>query len=79
MHTGDYGTLDGDGYLRSALFMLLPLKSDAEYDIVQSLVESRCAANLMVDELIRKHTYTAFRMSSFEEERTCSLFKLRTS
>lgn len=34
MHTGDEVTLDGDGYLRSALFMPLSLKFVAERGIV---------------------------------------------
>ena len=46
MHTGDQVAMDGDSYLRSTLFMPLPLKYDVERGIVQSLVDLRCAANL---------------------------------
>jgi len=51
MHTGDQVAMDGDGYLRSTLFMLLPLKSGVKNGIVQSLADLRCAANLALDEL----------------------------
>jgi hypothetical protein len=40
MHTGDQVAMDGDGYLRSTLFMPLPLKSGVER-IVQSLADLR--------------------------------------
>ena len=46
MYTGDTVAMDGDGYLRSTLFMPLPLKYGVEHGIVQSLAELRCAANL---------------------------------
>jgi hypothetical protein len=51
MHTGDQVAMDGDGYLRSTLFMPLPLKPGVKHSIVQSLVDSRCVANLALDEL----------------------------
>jgi hypothetical protein len=51
MHTGDQVAMDGDGYLRSTLFMPLPLKSGVEHGIVQSLADLRYAANLVLDEL----------------------------
>lgn len=49
MHTGDQVAMDGDSYLRSTLFIPLPLKYDVER-IVQSLADLRCAANLALDE-----------------------------
>jgi hypothetical protein len=49
MHTGDQATLDNDGYLRSALYLLLPLTFDAEHGIIQSLGELRCVANHVMD------------------------------
>lgn len=52
MHTGDTVAMDGDGYLRSTLFMLLPLKYGVEHSMyftLQSLAELRCAANLALD------------------------------
>ena len=48
MHTGDEVILDGDGYLRSTLSMLLSLKFGVEHGIAQSLAESRCAVNLLM-------------------------------
>jgi hypothetical protein len=51
MHTGDEVILDDDGYLRSALFLLLSLKFGVEHNVVQSLAGSRCAANLVIHEL----------------------------
>jgi hypothetical protein len=51
MHTGDQVAMDGDGYLRSTLFMPLPLKSGVEHSIVQSLADLRCADNNALYEL----------------------------
>ena len=51
MHTGDQAILDNDGYLRGALYMLLPLIFDAEHGIVQLWAESKYATNLVVFKL----------------------------
>jgi hypothetical protein len=51
MHTGDQAAMDGDGYLRSTLFIPLPLKSGVEHSVVQSLADLRCAPNRALDEL----------------------------
>jgi acyl-CoA synthetase (AMP-forming)/AMP-acid ligase II len=50
MHTGDQVTLDGDGYLRSAFSILMPLTLDPEYCVVVGRIKVRgVAASQVID------------------------------